>query len=144
MRVGERASAPAHKKDYRCGASVRSGNKSDCVFERADKLRRYYTGVSVYQLRDWRSRLCEAGALSRALEARTSFWKIWFSQPPTRPRSISSIIAVSRFQVPRMMIAPPFLQEGASRSSILHPRVQSGSDRRMSADAERVNERTGI
>jgi len=28
----------AYKKDYGCGASVRGGNKSDCVFGRADKL----------------------------------------------------------------------------------------------------------
>lgn len=37
------------KKDYRCGASVRGGNKSDCV-RASGQIIRYYTGVSVYQL----------------------------------------------------------------------------------------------
>lgn len=104
------------KKDYRCGASVRSGNKSDCV-RASGQIIRYYAGVSVYQLRE------EAGMRERDRERRhifsrthrvslvhsmhgttqtkrasESFWRIERLQPPTRPRSISLII-VSRFQV---------------------------------------------
>jgi hypothetical protein len=68
----------AYKKDYGCG-----GNKSDCVFGRADKL----SGImpSSQSINYAPGAGCARAREDGLLEDRAQ-------QPPTRPRSISLII----------------------------------------------------
>jgi len=83
----------AYKKDYGCGASVRGGNKSDCVFGQADKLSGIMPASQSINYEPAQALLVRTRARAREM----SSWKIAATNTP----AVYFIDhPIGRFQVP--------------------------------------------